>query len=262
MYRPKNVHHAVQGFARFGYAAKGVVYMLIGALALSAALGSGRAGDSREAMTALRDKPFGKVVLGIIGLGLLAYALWRMYSGIANPEGDSAGARFGYVGTGLINFGLGLEGLRVALLNRGGSDGNEAPHWTAEAMSKPMGKWLVIGTGLAIAAYGIWQLIRAIKAKLDDQLRLGEIEPRTRTWVRRLARLGIAARGLVFGMIGWFLMRAGLEHDPSQARDLGASIQAFQAAPFGKWVLLSIAVGLLLYGFYNLVRARYRVIHA
>ncbi len=258
----RQVNQAVQGFARFGYAAKGMVYLLIGALAFSAALGSGRAGDSREAMTALRDKPFGKIVLAIIGLGLLAYALWRMYSGIANPEGDSIGARFGYIGTGLINFALGLEGLRVALLNSNGNDGNEAPHWAAEAMSKPMGKWLVLGTGLGIAAYGIWQLIRGIKAKLDDQLRLGEIQPHTRRLVRRLARLGIAARGLVFGMIGWFLVRAGLEHDPSQARDLGASIQAFRAAPFGKWVLLGIAVGLLLYGFYNLVRARYRVIHA
>ena len=120
----RNVNEAVQGFARFGYAAKGVVYMLIGALAFSAAIGSGRAGDSREAMTALRDKPFGKIVLAIIGLGLLAYALWRMYSGIANPEDDSAGARFGYVGTGLINFGLGLEGLRVALLNSSGPGRN------------------------------------------------------------------------------------------------------------------------------------------
>jgi len=258
----RQVNRAVQGFARFGYAAKGVVYLVIGVLALSAALGSGRTGDSHEAMNVLRDKPFGKLIIGIIGAGLFAYALWRLYSGIANPEGDSFGARLGYVGTGLINLGLGVEGLRIALLNSAGNGGNQAPHWTAEAMSKPMGRWLVIGAGIGIAAYGVWQLTRAARSKLDDQLRLGELEPHTRNLVHRLARVGLAARGLVFGMIGWFVLKAGLEHDPSKARDLGASIEAFRTPPFGIWLLVSVGGGLLLYGFYNLVRARYRVIHA
>lgn len=252
----------IQGFARFGYAAKGVVYMLIAALALGAAGGNGRAGDSHEAIGSLSDKPFGKMLLVIVGVGLLAYGLWRIYSGIANPEDDKFGSRLTYVGTGLINSAVAVEALRVGLMNRSAETGNQAPHWTAEVMSKPFGKWLVIAGGLAFLAYGISHLVRAAKAKLDDQLRLGELKAETRKWVMRLARIGIAARGVVFTIIGGFLVKAGLDHDPSQARDLGASLQEVQQQPFGKVLLATIAAGLFLYGFYNLVRARYRAIRA
>jgi len=252
---------AVQAFARFGLAAKGVVYMLIGLLALAAARGSARAGDSHEAMTSLSDMPFGKTLVGIIGIGLLAYALWRLYSGIANPDDEKPGKRFVYVFTGLINLAVALEAIRYAFLSGNVETGNKAPHWTAELMSKPFVVWLVAAAGLIVAGYGVSHLVRAFRSKLDKFLRLGELSGNTRTWVRRLARVGIAARGIVFGVAGGFLVKAALEHDPSEARDLGASLQAMRG-PFGGWLLGGIALGLFLYGFYNLVRARYRVIQA
>lgn len=251
---------AIQTFARVGYAAKGIVYILIGGIAAGAAMGSGAAGDSRDAMNAVNDKPFGKFMLAAIGIGLLFYVFWRWYSGIANPEDRKPALRVGYVGTGLINFAIALEALRVAFSQRRANEGNQAPHWTAEALSKPMGMWLVVGAGAAIAGYGLTQIVRAWRAKLDKQLRLGELQPDTRRWVRRFARIGIGSRGVVFLVAGGFLIKAGLEHDPSEARDLGASLQEVHGAPFGQWLLGGIAVGLFLYGFYNLVRARYRVI--
>ena len=252
---------AVQAFARFGLAAKGVVYMLIGLLAAGAARGSAQAGDSHEAMTSLSDMPFGKILVGIVGIGLLAYALWRLYSGIANPDDEKKGKRLVYVFTGLINLAVALEAIRYAFLSDSVETGNKAPHWTAELMSQPFGVWLVAGAGLIVAGYGVSHLVRAFRSKLDKFLRLGELSDNTRTWVRRLARIGIAARGIVFGVAGGFLVKASLEHDPSEARDLGASLQALRG-PFGGWLLGAIAVGLFLYGFYNLVRARYRVIQA
>ena len=252
----------IQAFARFGYAAKGVVYMLIAALAAGAALGNGRAGDSHEAIGSLADKPFGMMLLGVVGVGLLFYGLWRIYSGVANPEADSFGKRLLYVGTGLINSAVAVEALRVGFMNKAAHTGNQAPHWTAEVMSQPFGKWLVMGGGVAFLAYGVAHLIRAARSKLDDQLRLGEIEPQTRRLVTRLARLGIAARGIVFGVIGGYLVKAGVDHDPSQARDLGAALQSVRGQPYGKVMLAVIAAGLFLYGFYNLVRARYRAIRA
>ncbi len=236
--------------------------MLIAGLAVAAALGSGRAGDSREAMGSLRDQPYGKVMLGVIGIGLLGYVLWRLYSGIANPDDEKPGKRFLYVGTGLVNGALALEAIRVAFLNGAARSGNQAPHWTAELMSQPFGVWLVAGAGAIVGGYGVAQVIRSVRAKLDKFLHLDDLSAATRAWVRRLARIGVAARGLVFLVAGVFLIKASLEHDPSQARDLGASLQAVQQQPFGKWLLLGIAAGLFLYGFYNLVRARYRVIRA
>ena len=251
---------AIQTFARVGYAAKGIVYILIGTIAAGAAMGSGAAGDSRDAMNAVNDKPFGKVMLGAIGIGLMFYVFWRWYSGIANPEDRKPGMRIAYIGSGLINFVVALEALRMSISHRSANSGNQAPHWTAEAMSKPMGVWLVVAAGAGIGGYGIAQIIRALRSKLDKMLHLGEIEPNTRRWVRRLARIGIAARGIVFLVVGIFLVKAGLEADPSEARDIGATLQAVHSAPFGKWLLGGVAAGLFLYGGYNLVRARYRVI--
>jgi uncharacterized membrane protein YidH (DUF202 family) len=251
---------AVEVFARVGYFAKGVVYMLIAALAAGAALGNGRAGDSREALSEINTKPFGNVLLGLIGAGLIMYALWRWYSGIRNPEDKKPLTRVGYVGTGLINFGIAVEALRLALTRGNGNPGNQAPHWTSEAMSQPMGVWLVAGVAAGIALYGLAQIVRAFRDKLDKKLHLGELDSSTRVWVRRSARAGISARGLVFSVAGLYLMKAAWEQDPSQARDLGASLQVLQQQPFGHWLLAGVAVGLFLYGFYNLVRARYRVI--
>jgi hypothetical protein len=253
-------HTGVQAFARFGLAAKGVVYMLMGGLALGAALGSGRAGDSQEAMSSLQGMRYGELMLGVVGVGLFAYALWRLYSGIANPDDEKPGKRLLYVGTGTINLFLAIEAIRMALLSGRAQTGNQAPHWTAELMAQPFGVWLVAAAGAMIGGYGVAQVVRALQSRLDKHLRLGELSPQTHTWVRRFARIGIAARGVVFMVAGGFLIKAGLEQDPTQARDLGASLQAVQQQPFGKWLLTGIAVGLFLYGCYNLVRARYRVI--
>lgn len=254
---------AIQGFARFGLAAKGVVYMLMGALAFAAAFGSGSAGDSRETMNrASGDMPFGRTIIGIVGIGLLAYALWRLYSGIANPDDEKPPKRLLYVGTGLVNLFLALEGIRIGFLSGNADSGNDAPHWTAEVMSRPFGRWLVIAGGAIFGGYGIAQVVRGLQSRLDKHLRLGELDRGPRMWVGRLARLGLAGRGLVFIVIGIFLVKAGLEHDPSEARDLGASLDAIQQQPLGRWLLTGIAAGLFLYGFYNLVRARYRVIRS
>lgn len=256
----RQVSKTVQWMARVGYASKGLVYVLIGVLAVGAAVGWGSAGDSRETMSKLNGKMVGEIVLIAIGWGLLAYALWRLYSAIANPEHDKSGSRLLHASTGLINGGLAIEALRMSLFSGSDNAGNTAPHWTAEVMAQPMGVWLVAGGGTAFLGYGVAQLVRAFKSKLDDQLRLGEIGAWKRVWVRRLARIGVGARGIVFGVIGVYLIKSALAQDPGQARDLGASLQAVHQQPFGKVLLSIVAAGLILYGFYNLVRARYRVI--
>lgn len=255
----RDMGSAVQGFARFGYAAKGVVYMLIATLALGAAAGSGSAGNSREAMGTLRDKPFGKIVLAIIAIGLVGYAVWRFYSALANPERDKPFTRLGYFGTGLFNAALAAAAGRMAFAGSG-SGGDRSQEWTSQIMSHDLGIPVIIASGAGILGYGLWQLTRAFRSKLDSQLRLGEIDHKARNWVIRLARLGIAARGIVFSIVGGLLIKAALEHDPSEARDFGGGLDTLQQQPYGKWLLGAVALGLFLYGLYNVLRARYRVI--
>lgn len=251
----------VQRVARFGYLAKGVVYMLIGVLAVEAALGSSQATGSRGALRELVGAPLGGFILGAIAFGLFGYAIWRIYDAAADPEGDGIGHRIYSASTAVLHGAIAVEATRLVLSGRGGSEDGGAQHWTAAGLSQPLGNWIVGGIGIAIIGWGIAQLRRAWKAKLDDQLELGRLEPGTRTWVRRISRFGIAARGIVFGIVGVHLVRAALQWDSSEARDPGGALRALEQQPLGPWLLAVVAAGLFSYGIYELLRARYRVIH-
>lgn len=249
----------LQRFARFGYASKAVVYLLVGVLAVQAALGSSQATDSRGALRSIIDAPFGRVLLGIMALGLLSYAFWRGYSALANPESDSVPRRLYAALTTLIYTGLGIEAARLALRNGGGGDGGDrASHWTARALEQPFGGWLVGIVGAALLFFGITQLVHAWKAELDDQLDLSRLGADQRAWVIRISRIGIAARGVVLLLIGTFVVRAALEFDPAEARGVGGALRSLEQQPYGGWLLGAVALGLAAYGGYELVRARYR----
>ena len=250
----------IEKLARLGYAAKGVVYILVGLLALQAARGSQQATDSGGALRSILSQPFGQILLGIVALGLAGYTLWRWVAALLNPEGEKMAKRAGYAVSGIVHIGLTLTAVRLAM----GSGGNRrsgdqaASRWTAEVMSHPMGKWLVALAGIVIAGYGLQQLYHAYTVKLDKQLALGELSGDMRNWVVRIGRAGLAARGVVFGIIGLFLLLAALRTDPGEARGLGGALQALEQQPFGPWLLGVVAIGLMAYGIYELVRARYR----
>lgn len=250
----------IEKLARLGYAAKGVVYILVGLLALQAARGSQQATDSGGALRSMVSQPFGQVLLGIIALGLAGYTLWRWVAALLNPEGEKTGTRVGYAISGVVHIGLTLTAARLAMgwgdNGRGGDQA--ASHWTAEVMSHPLGRWLVALAGIVIAGYGLQQLRHAYTVKLDKQLALRELSGEMRAWVVRVGRAGLAARGVVFGIIGIFLLLAALRTDPGEARGLGGALQALEQQPFGPWLLGVVAVGLMAYGIYELVRARYR----
>lgn len=247
----------IRRFARFGYAAKGVVYLLVGGIALQAALARGAVTDSEGALRTLLDAPFGRVLLGVMAFGLLGYALWRLYCAAANPEHDGGLRRVYFGVSGLLYAGLAMEAARLALGN-GGGGGDGASHWSAELLSKPFGGWILGAVGAIILGFGIGQLVHAWKAKLDDQLDLSRLEAGTRRAVVFVSRFGLAARGVVFVVIGVFVLRAALEFDPSQARGVGGALATLQRQPYGGLVLGAVALGLLAYGIYELVRARYR----
>lgn len=248
----------IRRFARFGYAAKGVVYLLVGGIALQAALARGEVTDSQGALRTLLDAPFGRVLLGVMAVGLLGYALWRLYCAAADPEHDGALRRVYFGVAGLLHLGLAAEAARLALANGGGGGGDGASHWSAELLSKPFGGWALGAVGAIILGFGIGQLIHAWKAKLDDQLDLSSLEGGTRRAVVFVSRFGLAARGVVFMVIGFFVLRAALEFDPAEARGVGGALATLQRQPYGGLVLGTVAVGLLAYGVYELVRARYR----
>jgi hypothetical protein len=255
----------IERFARVGYAAKAVLYGLIGALALRAAIGAGGGTTGSDgAFSTLVRQEWGPIVLIVMALGLFGYAAWRVAEAVLDPErkgNDAKGIslRVSYAARGLFHAALGVQAVRLAS-GMGSSNDQSAESLTARALEAPMGTWLVVGTGLFIAGYGLYQLYRAWKAKLSRQLDLSRLSQEAGAGVIKVCRLGIGARGVVFAVIGAFLVRAGLDRNANQAADTGEALSAIGQQPFGPWLLGLVAVGLIAYAVYELVEARYRII--
>jgi hypothetical protein len=249
--------------ARLGYATEGAVYALIGLLAAGVAFDSGgQATGQRGALQIVAGSPFGGVLVGLIALGFVGYALWRSIQAIADPDGEGTGLkalgkRAGYGVSALVYAGLAFSA--VGLILGSASQGGRTPDdWTALLLSWPLGRVLVVCVGIAVVGLGLRELYQAYSTRFLKYLKLVEMGERVRTWIERWGRLGIAARGIVFGVVGTFLVRAALEHDPQEALGLGGALQTLAHQPLGPWLLGAVALGLVAYGLFMLSVARYR----
>jgi hypothetical protein len=254
----------LERLARLGFIAKAVLYMTIGALASAAALrvGGTPARGQRGAMGALVGAPLGRVLLAVIAAGLFGYAAWRFIEAVKDPERDGRDAkglarRIRSAGVGVLHAALGASAVKIALGHReAASDGRQTQHWAARALASDAGKVVLIVVAGAFLAYGLHQLYCAATAKLDERLRLGRLSPAARRWLVAASRFGVAARGVVFGTTGVLVWRAVERRDPAQARGLEASL--LQLFELGRIPFAIIAVGLVAYGVYQLIEARYR----
>ena len=252
--------------ARFGYAAYGVVYLLVWALAFRAAFGGGGKTAGQEgALQTILLAPLGRVLLGLVVLGLLGYAVWRVFQGIMDPDNEGKGAkgvvkRVDHVANGLFHAALALSVGGGALGSGGG--GGSPDDWTATLLQQPFGRLLVGLAGGVIFAIGLFQFYRAYDAKFIEKLNPMEMSTRERRWTRRAGRLGHAARGVVFLVIGVFFVQAAYQSDPQEARGLGGALSTLAGQPFGPYLLAIVALGLFAFGLFMFVVARYRRIQA
>jgi hypothetical protein len=262
-------HPWLEPLARLGYAAKGIVYFVVGLLAAQAAFGAGgRTTDPSGALTSIVTQPFGKFLLSIVAVGLIGYALWRLVQAIfdsehAREETDAKqiAQRLGYAFSGLTYLGLAWTAAGLIFgTGKGNSNSNATQDWTARFMAQPFGQWLVGLAGLVVLGIGLSYLYQAYKAKFRRELKIHEMNSTEQTWAIRLGRFGIAARGVVFSIIGIFLIQAALTSDASEARGLGGALATLAEQPFGPWLLGIVALGLIAYSIYSIVEARYRQI--
>jgi hypothetical protein len=256
----------VQKLARLGYAAKGVVYLIVGGVAAQAAFSPAEQVEGTEgALHTILEQPFGKVLLGLVALGLAGFVVWRAVQAIMDPEHSGGGmkrtaGRIGFAISGVMYAALTLEAVRM--IRGSGGQGGGTQHWTAVVMEKPFGRIAIGLVGLGIGAYGLYQLFKAFKDDLDKRLNLEGSAVATRKRVVALARAGMAARGVVFGIIGWLVIKSALQYDPSEAQGLQGALVTLREAAYGRYLLGLVALGLIAYGISQLVKARYRVIHA
>ncbi len=268
----QQAHHSARkaspwlvGFGRLGHLAEGLVYGLIGVLAVQVALGRGGATtDNKGALTRIAEAPFGRLLLIAVTLGILGFALWRFLQAILDT--DNVGTepkglvkRLGKAASGVAHIVLALSALQLLRTGSvGASSSTSAQSWTARLLSEPFGRWLVAIIGLGVIGVGCYQLYKGAATKFLSELNLAGLNSTQKQWVTKLGQLGHIARGLVFGMIGLFLIVAALRTNAGEARGLDGVLATLAQQPFGPWLLGAVATGLIAFGLYLLVEARYR----
>jgi hypothetical protein len=254
----------VERLARLGFAARGAVYALVGLLAVQTAMGArgGRNTDTRGVLQVVAEKS--EALIWLLAVGLFGYALWRIVQGITDPErkgSDPKGLaqRAGQIGIGLIYGGLAWAAVKAAMgAGASASGGGSQAQWTAKLMSAPLGRWLVAAVGIGIIASGCHQIWRGWTEKFKKHLKLQEMNPEEQRMAINTGKLGMIARGIVFLLSGWFVLQAALRFDPSQARGLSGALDALARQPHGQILLGLVALGLICFGAYSILLARYR----
>ena len=266
--RAKQATRAASGWieplGRLGYAAKGIVYAIVGVLAAQAAIGAGgETTDTQGALSRIVEAPFGRVLLGLTAVGLLGYAIWRVVQAFLDTENKGSDAkgyvvRTAYALIGVAYLGLALTAVQIIRGAGGGSSGQTQQSWIARLLAQPFGQWLVGLIGAVVIGIGLYQLYKALRASFRDKLKLGEMSAAEQTWATRSGRLGYAARGVVFAIVGALIIAAARDANASEARGIAGALDTLAAQPYGPWLLGVVALGLIAYGFFCLVEARYR----
>ncbi len=240
------------------------MYALVGVLALKvAALGRGSAPDRESALKAVADEQFGRVLLSAIAVGLLGYALWQLARAVlgGNLEGgedESVFKRIGYAARGLFYGALFVSAMMIVFgADEGGGKGEE-DRATAYVLDLPAGQLIVGAIGLAFIAAGLFNLYRGVTRKFREKLKLRKLSDTEDKAYTVLGVAGFAARGVVFGLIGIFLIRAAYQYDPKEAVGLDGALSEIVHTPYGPLLLGIVATGLFAFGLYSFVEARYR----
>jgi hypothetical protein len=191
--------------------------------------------------------------------------LWRFVQAVKDTESKGSGAkgiavRFGYAVIGVIYGGLAFSAVQMVLGSGGNSGGGESSskEWTATLLAQPFGQWLVGAVGLGFIAFAVSQLYKAYTAKFRENLLTEQMSENAETFALRTGQFGLSARGIVFGIIGFFLILAALRSNPNEAQGLSGALRALEQQTFAPWLFGLVALGLAAYGFYMLVLARYR----
>ena len=251
---------AAASIARAGLVARGVIYLLIGWVALMLALGRSNAeANQRGALKTLAGKPYGSLALWMLVVGFAAYALWRIseaFVGVTG-EGSGAGPRAKSAFRGVVYAFFAVTTVSV-LHGSGASQATTQQDATARVMHHSGGRWAVGLVGLVVVIVGLVLILKGLRRSFVKTLRTGEMGNRTRAIVVKLGVIGTTARGIVFALAGGLVIGAAVTFDPAKARGLDEALRTLRDRPYGAVALALAAVGLVIFGLYGLCEARWR----
>jgi type IV secretory pathway VirB2 component (pilin) len=260
--------HWMPVLARLGYAAKGIVYLIIGWLAVQLVIGAGgKTTDQRGALQTIYEQPFGKFLLALVVIGLLGFAIWCFLQAWFDTEGKGSDikgiiGRLGYAITGvsyaILAFGAFQLLTRTGTGSATKSTTSSTQDVTAQLLQHSWGVTVVVILGLIVIGVACYMFAKAISARFQRRLALTGLSAQLRRGVIFLGRFGYAALGVVFSIVGIFLIVAAVQHNPHEAKGLDAALRTLIQQPFGPVLLGIVALGLIAYGVYSFVEARYR----
>jgi hypothetical protein len=246
--------------ARAGFAARGIVYVIIGILAIKLALGNGHTSANQQgALRTVAAQPFGNVLLILVAIGLGGYALWRLVRAALGhgPEGSDSGIdRVAALASGVVYAGLCAIAVTILLGSGGGSGG--AQKTTSGVFGWPGGTWLVGIAGVVFIGVGLYQGYRGLTRDFLDDSKTEQMTPRTRRWITWIGTVGHFARMVVFSLVGVFLIKAAVDFNPNKAVGLDGALAKVDHASYGPFLLGLVAAGLIAFGVYSLSDARFR----
>jgi hypothetical protein len=252
---------AVRGLARAGLVARGVIYLLIGLVAILVALGrSTQQADQQGALQLLAGKPYGLVALVLLGIGFAGYALWRLSEAVFGVTGDGRGAgpRLKSLARAVIYAFFAVLTFEVIAGRASGTQTQKQQDITAKVMEHSGGRWLVGLAGLVVVICGLVLVVEGIKRKFMKYLQTAQMSPRTRRAVEILGEIGTVARGLVFALAGVLVIDAAVTHNVGQSGGIDKALLTLRDQPFGQFLLAAAALGLIVFGIYGLCEARWR----
>lgn len=256
---------AVRAGARTGFAARGVLYLLIGVLAVRIGwTGTNEQADRGGALDQVSSTPFGAILLWALGVGLAGMALWRLTEavfGAAGPDGDRATQRamsgFRFVFYAVVSFLV----LSFAVGDRGsgaGSSDRQSQDVTGRVLGLPGGQWWVGAVAVGIVVAGVWIAGSAGLRTYRKRLKWAQLSKSRRRFMNVTGVAGGVSRGLVFAAVGFFALKAAIQFDPAEAKGVDDAIRSFAYTPAGRWLLLAVAIGLALFGLFSFGVAKWR----
>jgi hypothetical protein len=248
---------------RLGYVVRGVLYIVMGVLALRIALAKpdGQAVSLTGSVVFLIGNQFGKLLLLVIVVGLAAYSVWGLVRAIFDPlhrGSDPSGyiARLGFLSSAVTYAAISLFGVKI-LMGSGGGSTDSTRQWISSVLAHPEGGWMTTLIGLIVLGIGVGQFVEAYKAAFTRDLKGAEMGETARSVVTLLGRFGMFARGVIFAVVGWFITQAGLHHDPGKVQGFDGALLYLVSQPFGNLVLGIVAFGVMALGLYSLACARW-----
>ncbi|WP_183098348.1 DUF1206 domain-containing protein [Nocardioides pelophilus] len=253
-------HPALEWLAKIGTAVYGVMYVVVGWLAIQIAFGDGSGQASGQgALREIAQQPFGEALLWVACVGFVALVVWKAFEAVAGHTEEDGGklvaARAASAAKAVLFAVLAWLAFQTVTGSSGGGSSEEG--YTAKLMQMPFGQVLVVALGLAIVGYGGYSVYKGLKDKWRKSLEAHGHSGDLGTAITVLARAGYSSRGFAFGVIGGLFVWAGFTHDAGKSGGLDQALLTLRDAPFGKILLVVVALGLACYGVFNVVKAWY-----